>query len=602
MIRKFRLILNEIKIKKVDIMKNKKTKLSMNLSVLLICFLLCASALNIQSTKALLEGEQDQYLTDSSYLSTWKWNTTDVVSTGSTEFSEVPSLDIDTAGNIHIAWRDFTDYAGAGPDGDIFYKQWDSTSSTWTSTEVVSTESTAQSYNPSLGVDSAGDVHIAWEDWTDYAGAGSDRDIFYKRKNASSLSWTTTEIVSTESTGDSWDPSLAVDSAGDIHVAWGDQTDYAGSGTDWDIFYKRWDSSISSWTTTEVVSTESTLASWESSLAVDSAGNVHIGWQDVTDYAGAGIDDDIFYKRWDAFSSSWTTTEVVSVESTGDTYYPSLGVDSVGNVFLVWQDTTNYAGAGTDQDIFYRRRDASYSSWATTEVVSTESTVYSEYPSLTVDFAGNVHVAWVDLSNYDGSGTDHDIFYKRRNAPSSSWTLTEVVSTESSSNSDAPSLVVDINSNIHVTWQDTTYYAGSGGDKDIFYKRSIDPPVAPTLAFIVPNPIELTDIFLDWNSVFGATTYYLYRSTSFIWSVEGIIPIATVSVSEYNDILPSEGFYYYVVVAENFAGNSSLSNCQYIEYKLPSLDEFVIVSSLILGTFVVLFVVMRIRKKKPKPN
>ena len=54
-------------------------------------------------------------------------------------------------------------------------------------------------------------------------------------------SWTTTEVVSTESNGDSRDTSLAVDSAGNVHVAWHDHTDYAGSGTDYDIFYKRFE-------------------------------------------------------------------------------------------------------------------------------------------------------------------------------------------------------------------------------------------------------------------------------------------------------------------------------------------------------------------------
>ncbi len=34
---------------------------------------------------------------------------------------------------------------------------------------------------------------------------------------------------------------MAVDSDGNVHVAWDDDTDYAGSGTDTDIFYKRFE-------------------------------------------------------------------------------------------------------------------------------------------------------------------------------------------------------------------------------------------------------------------------------------------------------------------------------------------------------------------------
>ncbi len=47
----------------------------------------------------------------------------------------------------------------------------------------------------------------------------------------------------TESIDDSLFPSLAVDSAGNVHIAWADTTDYAGAGTDYDIFYKRLTSS-----------------------------------------------------------------------------------------------------------------------------------------------------------------------------------------------------------------------------------------------------------------------------------------------------------------------------------------------------------------------
>ena len=87
----------------VDIMKKKKTKLSMSLSVLIIGFLLSTSSLNIVSTKALLEGEYNQFNTDSFDRSDWKWTTTEVVSTESTADSWWTSLAVDTLGNVHIA-------------------------------------------------------------------------------------------------------------------------------------------------------------------------------------------------------------------------------------------------------------------------------------------------------------------------------------------------------------------------------------------------------------------------------------------------------------------------------------------------------------------
>ncbi|MBA7506717.1 hypothetical protein ES706_05412 [subsurface metagenome] len=168
----------------------------------------------------------------------------------------------------------------------------------WTTTEVVSTESTGGSKDQTLAADGSGNVHIAWHDYTAYSGSGTDVDIFYKRWNATTTTWTTTEVVSTESTGDSGYPTLAADGSGNVHIAWYDYTDYSGSGEDWDIFYKRWNATTATWTTTEVVSTESTSSSGYPTLAADGSGNVHIAWCDGTNYGGSEADNDIFYKKF----------------------------------------------------------------------------------------------------------------------------------------------------------------------------------------------------------------------------------------------------------------------------------------------------------------
>ncbi len=428
-------------------MKNKKIKLFMILSVLIIVFLISVLSLNIVSTQALLKEEYNQYTIDSFDRSAWYWTTTEVVSTDSTGESDRPSLATDSVGTVHIAWQDVTDYDGSEADMDIFYKRWDSSSSAWTTTEVVSTESTGHSYNPSLAVDTLGNVHIAWQDATDYAGAGTEYDIFYKRWDSSSSAWTTTEVVSTESTDESYYPSLAIDSAENVHIAWYDWIDFDSR----DIFYKRWDSSSSAWTTTEVVSTESTGNSYNPSLATDVAGNVHIGWYDETNYDSSGTDNDIFYKCWNDSISTWTTTEVVSTESTGHSYRPSLATDATGTIHITWYDWTDYDGAGgTEPDIFYKRWDVSTSVWTTTEVVSTESTGHSYIPSLVVDDEENVYIGWYDGTNYEGSGTDMDIFYNRWDDSTSTWSTTEVVSTESTGTSFLPSLAIDSAGTVHI--------------------------------------------------------------------------------------------------------------------------------------------------------
>ncbi len=483
-------------------MKSKKIKLSMTLSVLIISFLISTSYLNTLNVHALVEENYIHSKTDSLDFSTWVWSTTEVVSTDSTAESYRPSLAIDALGSVHIAWYDLTDYAGSGGDFDIFYKLWNATSSTWTSTEVVSTESTEQSAYPSLAIDALGNVHIAWMDLTNYLGAGAHFDIFYKLWNSSTSSWTATEVVSTESTDVSFGPSLAVDILGNVHIAWYDWTDYAGAGIDADIFYKLFNSSSSSWTITEIASIDSTKHSYFPSLAIDLLGNVHLAWADETNLAGAGVDFDIFYKLWNATSTTWTSTEVVSTESTEQSSHPSLALDSSRNVHVAWNDETNYASAGVDFDIFYKLWDSSSSTWTTTEVISTISAGDSSDPSLAVDSIGNIHIAWEDFTV-----TDRDIFYRHWNSSSSSWSMTVGVSSESTRNSENPSLGVDSNGYVHIVWQDFTDYTGCGTEGDIFYKHTESPPVIPELTYITSSFIEFVILssFVTFVSMFFVT-------------------------------------------------------------------------------------------------
>jgi len=454
--------------------KNKlfKKGLVIGILVLFVCISLVpiAGSLSIERVSTASQIQKSNLDDDTTPpVTTIYWSTTEVVSTESTDHSYVSSLMMDGDGTLHVAWHDHTDYSGSGTDSDIFYKYKPSGGS-WSTTEVVSTESTGSSEQPSLMVDGDGTVHVAWMDETNYAGSGFDYDIFYKYK-PSGGSWSTTEVVSTQSTGISWYPSLMVDVDGTVHVAWEDWTNYGGSGSDPDIFYK-YKLSGGSWSTTEVVSTESTSFSEQSSLMVDGDGTVHVAWDDGTDYGGSGSDYDIFYK-YKLSGGSWSTTEVVSTESTYHSGRPSLMVDGDGTVHVAWEDLTEYGGSGSDRDVFYNHK-PSGGSWSTTEVVSTESTSSSWSPSLTADDDCVVNVAWDDGTNYGGSGSDSDIFYKCK--PSGgSWSTTEVVSTESTDTSWWPSLMVDDDGTVHVTWQDWTNYGGSGTDRDIFYNYKAPP-------------------------------------------------------------------------------------------------------------------------------
>ncbi len=579
-------------------MKNGKNKFKTKISILLIGFIITTYPLSTFNIEASVNDSYNS-ITNSSEQIPWTWTQTEVVSTESTDDSSMPSMKVDSNGNVHITWYERSSYGGSGTDDDIFYKCWNASTNSWTVTEVVSTESNESSLDPSIDTDSKGNVHIAWNDGTNYTNCGTDDDIFYKCWNASTTSWTVTEVVSTESVESSQSPSLEVDLASNIHITWDDGTNYTNCGTDDDIFYKCWNASTTSWTMTEVVSTVSNDGSYYPYIATDSALNVYIVWEDRENYTNCGTDSDIFYIKRNYSTSIWSVTEVVSTESTSASVYPKIAIDLFDSAHIVWMDSTDYLSSGTEPDIFYKRWDNQTSSWTVTEVVSAESTGQSIFEHLTTDIEGNAHVTWVDGTNILGSGPEYDIFYKYWDASTNLWTGTRLISSESTSYCGNSAIASDLAGHIHICWADSTNYTNSGDDYDIFYKIFAGPPRAPELSPILPNPTHVATVFLDWNDVPGASLYYIYRSTSNILSVESLTPIGNNVTHFYNDTLPAMGTFYYVIVANNFYGNSTLSNCWNIVY-IPVVNEFGTISSLILGAFTFLTVIIVIRKKKLK--
>jgi hypothetical protein len=386
----------------------------------------------------------------------------------------------------------------------------------WTPTELVSSESTNDSQMCSIGVDASGAAHVVWHDKTDYGGSGSDWDIFYKMK-PSGGSWTTTEVVSSESSGNSKFPSIAVESDGTVHVAYDDRTETPGG-----VYYKM-KSSGGSWTDAEIISVESTNFSCESTLDIGSDGTVHVAMNGVSDTEGW----DIYYKMKPS-GGSWTDAENVTYDSTGGAYFPTLDVESDGSVHIAWDEWDG----GDIFDIYYKMK-PSGGSWTAAEAVTQTSTESCE-PSLVVDQDNNVHVTWIELTPYDlldvcykskpeggvwsitdilsshseclfsssitidSDGTVHVIFdeidpyswYSRlfyRNKPSGgSWSTIEMINYDFDAESWYSSIGVDLSGIIHVAWDGLVW--SFDAEVDIFYKTKIGENQLPNAPIIDGPP------------------------------------------------------------------------------------------------------------------
>ncbi len=522
--------------------------------------------------------------------SNWFWTDTEVLSKECTQTSEFPEAVVDSQGNVHVVWQDQSNYNGAGSDRDIFYKRWESATKSWTSIEVVS-ESALESFNPDIAVDSQDNVHIVWDE--------NLQTILYKQWNASSQSWTSINTISAESTEETYTPKIEVDLSDNLHVVWIDNTDYLGSGTDFDIFYKIFNSTKQAWSISQVVSTESTDHSYVPKLGVDSFLNVHVVWDDTTDYLSSGTDHDIFYKYLDASTKIWQPAEVLSNESVVLSLNPDISIDSSDNIHIVWEDETGFDGSEGDSDIFYMIFNKDSASWTIAEVISDIGGSASWLPSIDIDSENNIHVSWEDSADYAGADTDIDVLYRMFSSLTETWLKPELISTDSTVGSRFPAIAVGKYGSVNIVWSDYTNLSYYGNDQDIFFKSFIGPPTEPKLASIIPDQINTDMLELKWNDVRGVRQYYVYRDTSYIWSVDHLDPIFTISTKTTMDTLPGTGIYYYVVVADNVHYNSSLSNCVAVEYKLAHIWEFAIPISM-FTIITMLVIATGIRRKRVK--
>ncbi len=370
-----------------------------------------------------------------------------------------------------------------------------------------------------------------------------------------------------------------VDINGDIHIAWEDYTDLS-SGTDIDVFYKHWNTSSSAnLTDTEVLSSTSADYSWDTSLVCDVFGNVHVVWQESDDNIVIGEGTDIAYTYWDVSLSSWSSIGALSTESDQSSRAPVITTGSDGVIYVFWEDYTELASCGTDPDIFFKQ---------------------FIYAPLTPELAFIVPNPTEITSIYlDWDDVEKATYYNVYRSTSYIWSIDQLVTIATVSSSEYSDNVPGAGYYYYVIVAGNS--VGNSSHSNCQYVEVTFPDLdAPELSYILPNPTELSSISLVWNEVDDATQYYIFRSLTYIWSVEGMTPIDTVITNSYVDSLPDEGIYFYVIVASDGLRNSTHSNCEYIEYEMPTLFEFALISGLFIGSSVILLFKIKVRRRKQR--
>ncbi|MFX0163565.1 MAG: hypothetical protein ACFE68_09610 [Candidatus Hodarchaeota archaeon] len=171
-----------------------------------------------------------------------------------------PRLFVDSEGILYIVWQEETESGG-----EIFYLE-SSIGDLSFSEPINVSNNVFEDWNPSLFVDDEGVAHIVWQ-----GNATGNWEIYYTKKVEE---YFLAPVNVSKSLSDDMYPSLFVDSNRDIHVAWNGYGD-----KDSEIYYVKSSNNTNLNFSNIVNVTANDFDDYNPSLFVDSNGEIHIAWE-----------------------------------------------------------------------------------------------------------------------------------------------------------------------------------------------------------------------------------------------------------------------------------------------------------------------------------
>ena len=304
------------------------------------------------------------------------------------------------------------------------------------------------SFTPQIAVDAAGNIYMAWEDDTN-----ANSNILFSRSTdggATFLPAPAAKQVS-NSLGCSFSPVMAVDAAAHINIVWEDSSDCSFRTSN--IFFSRsTDGGMTFSAPTNLSATMNTALYSVPQIAVDTTGNINVLWESDTGNLA------IWFSSSRDGGATFSSPKMVSTNP-GGSLNAQIAVDKNGNINVVWEDDI----AGHSDISFSRSTDngLNFSPPMNLSNPLGNCIANSNTPRIGLDIAANINVVW---SN--DCGGNFDIFLSRSADNGASFSSPKNLSGTPGSSGN-PQLFVDAAGNINVVWEESS-------PADIFFVRSGD--------------------------------------------------------------------------------------------------------------------------------
>ncbi len=365
------------------------------------------------------------------------------INTSSPLGQTTPSVAMDANGDYVVAWNNQV-HLGPNYLYDVDARVYNSAGQAQTGEIVVA--QTPGDTRPSVAMDANGDFVVAYQvlNTTTY-----DYGISAQRYNLAGTPQGSTLTVndgsSPSATGSL--PKVAMDSAGDFTIAF-QGYDANSHG----VFAQQFNSSGTSQGAIFRVNTPQTDNQGAPTIAMDSAGDFVIAWEDGGPTQNAGIYAQRYNPSGVAQGSNTAISTVTSGSSPGN---PSVAMEPTGQYAIAWQFDQTAAGAGNGfQGIETQRFDASGNALTSVVQLNTPENYNQGGPSVAIDSEGDFVVAWESYGTGGTASSLATILAQRVNSEGTLIGTTQFTpSTQSGDNQRDPAVASDPNGNTIIVWE-----------------------------------------------------------------------------------------------------------------------------------------------------
>jgi len=237
-------------------------------------------------------------------------------------------------GKVYVAWRDnrtdplYSDiyFALSIDNGETF----------GSNVRIHPYEATAYHTYPWIEVDPPGIIYIVYSKTT-----ATLRNIYLVKSINGGLSFEPPVKVNDDSTvGYRGKKEIAISGDGKIHVVWTDSRNW--ETTRWDVYFATsLDYGLSFGPNVCIIDDEGPTWQGTPSFAIDSDGDIHVAWEDIRN---EGVTPTYFRDTYYAFSKDCLTfSENIRINYVPDADRvdcadPNMAIDSFDNLFIVWAD------------------------------------------------------------------------------------------------------------------------------------------------------------------------------------------------------------------------------------------------------------------------